>query len=63
MQKVNVLEWPNQSLDLNPTATLRRDTKQADHVSKPKGVQELKLFCTEEWAKKFHQAEADVRDW
>ena len=49
--KVNVLEWPSQSPDLNPIEMLWKDLKRAVHVRKPTNIPELKLFCTEEWAK------------
>uniref|UniRef100_A0A8C4TBF5 Transposase n=1 Tax=Erpetoichthys calabaricus TaxID=27687 RepID=A0A8C4TBF5_ERPCA len=49
--KVNVLEWPSQSPDLNPIEMLWKDLKRAVNVRKPTNIPELKLFCTEEWAK------------
>ncbi|KAG2465812.1 TCB2 transposase, partial [Polypterus senegalus] len=48
--KVNVLEWPSQSPDLNPIEMLWKDLKQAVNVRKPTNIPELKLFCMEEWA-------------
>ncbi len=49
--KIKVLEWPNQSPDLNPIEMLRNDLKQSSHVRKLSNVAELKQFCKEEWAK------------
>ncbi len=47
--KIKVLEWPNQSPDLNLIEML--DLKQSFHAWKPSNVAELKQFCKEEWAK------------
>ncbi len=49
--KIKVLEWPNQSLNLNPIEMLWHDLKQSIHARKPSNVAELKQFCKEEWAK------------
>ncbi|MGH0158770.1 UNVERIFIED_CONTAM: hypothetical protein FKN15_044380 [Acipenser sinensis] len=49
--KFHVLEWPSQSLDLNPIEMLWQDLKQAVHARKPSNVTELKQFCKEDWAK------------
>ena len=49
--KMKVLEWPSQSLDLNPIEMLWHDLKQAVHAQKPSNVAELKQFYKEEWAK------------
>ncbi len=46
-----VLEWPSQSLDLNPIEMLWHDLKQSIHARKHSNVAELKQFCKEEWAK------------
>ncbi len=51
--KIKVLEWPNQSPDLNLIEMLWHDLKQSIHAWKPSNVAELKQFCKEEWAK-FH---------
>ncbi len=50
-KQIKVLEWPNQSPDLNPTEMLWHDLKQSIHAGKPSNVVELKQFCKEEWAK------------
>ena len=47
----NVLEWPSQSLDLNPIEMLWKDLKRSVHARKPTNIHELKPFCKEEWAK------------
>ncbi len=47
--KIKVLEWPNQNLDLNPIEMLWHDLKQSIHARKPSNVAELKQFCKEEW--------------
>ncbi len=49
--KIKVLEWPNQSPDLNPIEMMWHDVKQSIHARKPSNVAELKQFCKEEWAK------------
>ncbi len=54
-----VLEWPNQSPDLNLTEMLWHDLKQTINAWKPSNVAELKQFCKEEWAKFLH---SDVKD-
>ena len=41
---LNVLEWPGQSPDLNPT-------KIAVNQRNPFNLKELEQFCLEEWAK------------
>ncbi len=40
--KIKVLEWPNQSTDLNPIKMLWHDLKQSIHARKPSNVAELK---------------------
>ena len=49
--KIRLLEWPSQSLDLNPIEMLWIDLKRAIHMRRPKNMTELKQFCQEEWAK------------
>ncbi len=49
--KIKVLEWPNQSPDLNLIEMLWHDLKQSFHAWKPSSVAELKKICKKEWAK------------
>ncbi len=49
--KIKVLEWPNQSPDLNPIEMLWHDLKHLFHARKPSNVAELKQLSKEEWAK------------
>ncbi len=49
--KIKVLEWLSQSLDLNPIEMLWHNLKQSIHTRNPSNVIELKQFCKEEWAK------------
>ncbi|KAK3515159.1 hypothetical protein QTP70_008187 [Hemibagrus guttatus] len=49
--KMKTLEWPNQSLDLNPIEMLWHDLKKVVHAQKPSNVAELQQFCKDEWAK------------
>ncbi|KAK3510100.1 hypothetical protein QTP70_026829 [Hemibagrus guttatus] len=48
---VNVLEWPSQSLDLNPIEHLWKDLKMAVHRRCPTNLMELERSCKEEWEK------------
>ncbi|KAG2456859.1 TCB1 transposase, partial [Polypterus senegalus] len=41
----------SESPDLNPIEMLWKDLKRAVNVRKPTNIPELKLFCSEEWAK------------
>lgn len=49
--KVNVLEWPSQSPDLNPIEHLWAELKPRVHARQPKNMAQLYQFCQEEWAK------------
>ena len=51
VKHLNVLEWPNQSPDLNPIANLWYDLKIAVHQRNPSNLKELEQFCLEEWGK------------
>ena len=48
---LNVLEWPSQSPDFNPTENLWYDLKITVHQWNPSNLKELEKFCLEEWAK------------
>uniref|UniRef100_A0AAZ3QU66 Tc1-like transposase DDE domain-containing protein n=1 Tax=Oncorhynchus tshawytscha TaxID=74940 RepID=A0AAZ3QU66_ONCTS len=48
---LNVLEWPNQSPDLNQIEHLWRDLKIALQRRSPSTLSELQRICTEEWEK------------
>ena len=45
---LNVLEWPNQSPDLNPIKLLRGDLKIAVPRRSPSNLTELERICREE---------------
>ena len=48
---LNVLEWPSQSLTLNPIEHLWRDLKIAVQRLSSSNLTELERICREEWEK------------
>jgi transposase len=50
-KSLNVLEWPSQSLDLNPIKHLWRDLKLDVQRRSPSNVTELEMICREELEK------------
>ncbi len=46
---IKVLEWPSQSLDLNPIENLWRKLKV--WVTQPRNLNDLERICKEEWDK------------
>uniref|UniRef100_A0A9J7ZYF3 Tc1-like transposase DDE domain-containing protein n=1 Tax=Cyprinus carpio carpio TaxID=630221 RepID=A0A9J7ZYF3_CYPCA len=48
VKKVNVLAWPSESPDLNPTENLWNDLKTAVHK---RNLKDLERICKEEWIK------------
>jgi hypothetical protein len=48
---LNALEWPSQSLNLNPIEHLGRDLKTTVQQRSPSNLTELERICREEWEK------------
>ena len=48
-KKINVLEWPSQSPNINPIENLWHDLKIAVHQHSQLNLTELEQFCLEEW--------------
>ena len=46
---INLLEWPSQSPDLNPTKNLCTELQRRVHAQSPKPLVELETYCLEEW--------------
>ncbi len=49
MSKVNILDWPTQSPDLNPIENLWGSLKTRVHARRPTNLEELERFAKEEW--------------
>uniref|UniRef100_A0AAY5JZL0 Tc1-like transposase DDE domain-containing protein n=1 Tax=Esox lucius TaxID=8010 RepID=A0AAY5JZL0_ESOLU len=49
-KKINILQWPSQSPDLNPIDHLWGDLKRAVHRRCLCNLTDLEHFCKEEWA-------------
>ena len=50
-KRINVLQWPSQSSDMNPIENLWRELKLNVQKRHPKNIAELRVICMEEWNK------------
>lgn len=50
-KKFQVLEWPSQRPDLNPTENLWFKLKKAGYARSPGNIKQLREFCQKEWSK------------
>ena len=49
--KVKVLEWTSQSLDLNPIENMWAELTKRVRARRPTNLTQLHLLCQEEWAR------------